>query len=91
MERQTGRRPKDLDGPDCPAWGAHVWLWWCDLHRGRGIGGMGPAPISWSDLAAWSALTGAEPTPVEVSLIMDIDGAWMEAVAADAKTAAARR
>lgn len=81
VERQTGRRPRDLDGPPLPDCVAHVWSWWQDLHVARGGTGFGPAPIGWQDVAAWSALTGTITRPAEIRLLMDIDRAWLEAQA----------
>jgi hypothetical protein len=78
VERQTGKRPAALDGPELPAWGRHIFAAWIDLHAGRGGNGMGPNPIAWADLAAWAALTGTEPSPFEVRTIMAIDRAWLE-------------
>lgn len=85
VEAQTGKRPRDLDGPECPAWGEHVWTWWCDLHAGRRAGAMGPAPLSYADIAAWAGLTHTQPRSVEVRLIMAIDAAWLEHATAAGK------
>lgn len=79
VERQTGRRPAALDGPELPADGAHVWAWFLELSAGRGSNGFGPNPISYLDLLAWSLLTGTITRPAEVEAIMALDRAWMAA------------
>jgi hypothetical protein len=43
---------------------------------------MGPNPIAWTDLAAWAALTGTDPSPFEVRTLLAIDRAWLEQQAA---------
>lgn len=73
MARQLGRRPAGLDGPPLPAWGEHLWAAWLELHQGRRVGFNGPEPLAWSDLDAWSRLTGAEIRADEAGLLMQID------------------
>lgn len=48
----------------------------------RRSNGWGPDPLGWVDLDAWVRLTGADPRPAEIRLILDIDRAWMRALAA---------
>ena len=90
VERQTGRRPVGLDGPELPADGAHVWHWFLELSAGRGSNGFGPNPISYLDLLAWSALTGTITRPAEIEAIMSLDRAWLTAQAANTSTPAHR-
>ncbi len=85
-ERQTGPRPVDLDGPELPADGSHIWQWFLELSAGRGSNGFGPDPISWLDLLAWMALTGTITRPAEIDAIMALDRAWLVARASDAET-----
>ena len=77
VQRQTGKQPKGLEGPECPAELWHIWKWFLDLAGARG-GGFGPAPISWSDMMAWSILTWAMPTPQEVDQILALDRLWLK-------------
>lgn len=77
VERQTGRRPAELDGPELPADGSHIWAWFLELSTGRGSNGFGPDPISWLDLLAWTALTGMITRPAEIDAIMALDRAWL--------------
>jgi len=81
VERQTGRRPAELNGPDLPTDGSHIWAWFLELSAGRGSNGFGPNPISWPDLLAWTALTGTLTRPVEIDAIMALDRVWLSAQA----------
>ena len=86
VERQTGRRPAALDGPELPSDGAHVWAWFLELSAGRGSNGFGPNPISYLDLLAWSMLTGTITRPAEIEAIMALDRVWMTQQVANAGT-----
>jgi hypothetical protein len=79
VEARTGRRPPELDTPPIPAWALHIVEWWGELNAARGGNGMGPNPIGWTDLAAWAALTGTEPSPFEVRTLLALDQAWLAA------------
>ncbi|MBP2495381.1 hypothetical protein ABID82_002286 [Methylobacterium sp. PvP062] len=58
-----------------PAALEHVWNWFCAVAATRGNNGFGLLPISYGEIAAWAALSRAEPTPWEISLIREIDAA----------------
>lgn len=44
-----------------------------DLHEARGVGFSGPMPISFPDIAAWSALNGTRLKAWELSAIRALD------------------
>jgi hypothetical protein len=67
----------ELDGPELPPDGAHVWAWFLELNAARGSGGFGPASLSYLDVLAWTILTGVLVRPAEVGAIMAIDRAWL--------------
>jgi hypothetical protein len=58
---------------------AHVFGWWLELASHRGVGFAGPAPLTWSDLDAWSRLMRVSPTPWEWTAIAAIDRAFLAA------------
>lgn len=47
-------------------------MFW-DLDAGRAVTEVGPQPISWADVAAWSHLTGVQPDPWEIKAIYRLD------------------
>jgi hypothetical protein len=55
---------------------AHVWDWFLQLSRTRSIG-FAVGAVSYSEIAAWSCLTGYRPTPFEVTLLTDMDTAFI--------------
>lgn len=57
---------------------AYLWHWFLELHARRGMGGMGPAPITWPDLQAWSALMRRALDPWEYALIGVLDNVFFE-------------
>ena len=75
-ERQTGISPPGLDGPDCPPEAWYLWEWYIALGNARGGNGFGLNPIGFTEIAAWSALTGCRPTPFEVGCLRALDDAF---------------
>lgn len=65
----------------------HLLHWWRDLHEGRRYG-WGPEPIAFTDIEAWARLTGAQPRPAEIRVLMAIDREWL---IADGKRREAQR
>jgi len=53
----------------------HVWNGFCAVAGTRGNNGFGLNPITFCEIAAWDALTGARLTPWEVELIKRVDSA----------------
>lgn len=80
VERQTRKRPKALDGPECPREIFYLLRWFNELAAGRSHNGWGPNPISWSDIAAWCSLTGTAIAPWETRALITLDSEWMIAV-----------
>jgi len=74
MINQAGRAGPAADPPEMAS---HVWEWFWDLSAARGANGFGLNPISFADLAAWAAMTGAEPTEWEVAAIREMDRAFL--------------
>ena len=85
VQRATGEAPPQLlERP--PAALALIWRWFCELSPGRQYAGMGePLPLSWAEIAAWSALSGARPTSSQVALIRRLDACFLERQAKNRK------
>lgn len=67
----------DLMGPPLPLAGAYLFGWFIELSNARGPGALGPAPITYPDIDAWSRLTRRAPAPWEVRVIKALDGAYL--------------
>lgn len=71
-------RPK---GPTIPPEAVYLWNHFTLLHAARTGGGMGPNPITYADLDAYSRLTGAGLEAWEVGAIRALDDAYLAAAA----------
>lgn len=69
LERRGGRRHPLLDGPPLPAAAAHLWQWFLELRAANA------APLTFSEIRAWAALTGQWPRPWEVAALRALDAA----------------
>jgi hypothetical protein len=67
----------DLDGPEPPLELAYLWEWFQDLHTARGSNGMGPNPITYTDIAAWAGLSGITLRAPEIQAILMLDRLWL--------------
>lgn len=75
--------PPELDGPDLPPAGEHVWGWFSELSSARGSTGFGPAPITYADIVAWARLMAVRPLPWEVRAIKALDSEFIIAASQD--------
>lgn len=73
IAKQTGEDPEELHGPEFPEVISHVYEWFLELHSGRQNG-----PIGFSDIKAWSELTGRQITPFETRLIKNLDAEYLK-------------
>lgn len=72
-QRQTGKRPPELDTPPIPASHDRPFRLWLDLHQGRMISGMGLTPLSWVDFDAYARVMGERFSRADVRLIRLIE------------------
>ena len=70
--KQTGSIPDQLN-MQLPVLFVDVWYCFLELHSTRGSNGFGLNPISYSEIKAWSELTGRNPEPEDVRLIKMLD------------------
>lgn len=79
VQRQTGKRPAELDGPPLPPEGAHWWYWWLSLAEGRGYSASGvPLPFTWADLRGWAELSRLELGPPDIDALRAIDRVYLK-------------
>jgi hypothetical protein len=57
--------------------------WFHDLDNARGSNGFGPAPISYSELLAWTQLSGVKPASWEIRALRLLDNLYLAAQADD--------
>jgi hypothetical protein len=73
VERQLGRRPKDLEPPcEFPHLMVHVWVAFCALSNGRSSG-MGIGSISFTEIKNWMDITENKLRPREIDIINRLD------------------
>ena len=82
--RQTGRRPKALDGPPFPERLRYLWRHFLDIHSGRTINGFSHSKATHLDIWAWQQNSGVRLDPWEVGVVMALGSLWLK-VQADAE------
>lgn len=84
--------PQQLRLPPIPAALQHIWDWFCELSAARSGNGGGPNPIAFTEIDAWSRLTGRLLAPRDVQALMLLDQAFFTELAEqDRRREAARR
>lgn len=83
LRRQGKLKPEPA--PPLPDSLSVIWLAFCDLDLGRGGNGFGPNPLSWADIAAYSALNRTPLAPWHIDLIRRLDLACLAAASERAK------
>ena len=73
------------EAPEIPDAVAHVWEWWWKLNARRLPGFEAMAPLSYSEIYHWSALTRTQITPAEIGILIQMDDAYLQAVSAERK------
>lgn len=74
-------RKKKPKGPTLPAGVVHLWNAFAQLSAARTGNGFGPNPIPYSEIDAYSRLTGQAFLPWEVDAIRALDDAYVTAAA----------
>lgn len=67
-----------LRSPGYPESLGYLLLWAYALHGRSGAGPGGLAMLSYSEIHAWSALTGIVPSPDEVEALIALDAALLD-------------
>lgn len=66
--------------PDVPDAVTHVWEWWWQLNARRAPGFESAAPLTYSEIYHWSALTRTQVTAAEIGILIQMDDAYLQAV-----------
>ena len=75
-----GKTPLALQPPTFPEDLLYLWEWFIDLGNARPQGYAGPAPISFSEIKAWSELMGIKLSGWEVEALKDLDIIYIRVV-----------
>jgi hypothetical protein len=67
-----------LIGPLCPPPLRYVLEWFLELAAARGSSGFGISPLSFTEIKAWSELTGRRLSAAEVRLLRALDAAFLQ-------------
>ena len=78
IERQIGRPPEGLEGPEFPSLLANVWSAFIRLSQARTQGMSGPNPITFEQIKAWKELTEYPLSPREVEVVKQLDSLWLK-------------
>lgn len=62
---QTGKKPKELEFPDCPEELQYLKNWFFELYRGS-------KDITFSEIESWARLTATPIDPWEVNLLVEL-------------------
>ena len=71
--------------PEIPDAVTHVWGWWQQLTARRKPGFESLSPLTYSEIYHWSALTRTQITPTEISMLVQMDDAYLLAVNTERK------
>jgi hypothetical protein len=72
VEKRTGQRSKKLTAAEPPPDGAYLWDVFWELFDG--------SALTFFEIAAWSSLTGVEPTAVEARALRAMSAAALEEI-----------
>ena len=77
VERQTGKRPIELEGPEFPRKMSHIWSVFSALSSTRPMGFSGPLPITYTDIKNYCDLYGIELEPRDLDAIKRLDNTFL--------------
>jgi len=80
VEKQSGRTPLALQGPEFPELLEYVWTAFLLLNSTRGQGFSGPIPISYQEIDSWQRMTHNVLLPWEVEVVKKIDTVYLRVV-----------
>lgn len=76
--------------PEIADYFLHIVNWFWDLNASRSQGFDGPLPLTFSELSAWREMTGEMPSREELSIIRQMDQAYLSALAKEREDQRAR-
>jgi hypothetical protein len=80
VERQTKRRPKELEPVEFPDHMAHVWFAFITLSRRRSVGFSGPNRITYTEIEDYCRGTATVLSLLDKEAIMSLDDVYMKVI-----------
>lgn len=85
VQKQTGRKLEQLEGPEFPTCMSYVWSVFLDLNNSRSMGEAGAQPITYQDIKAYTDLTHTALSPRDVNTIKLVDREYLSIMNASEK------
>ena len=79
VEKQLGRTPAALIGPEFPELLSHLWEVFVDLSNSRSE----KVPLTYSEIKAYTDLTGTSLSPKDVEVIKRLDNTWLRIMSSE--------
>lgn len=73
VERQTGKTPEELIGPQFPMSVSYIWSAFLALNSARTVGFSGPNPLTYTEIQAWLTLTNQHLSSRDIEAIKKLD------------------
>lgn len=83
VERQTGRKLKELQGPDFPNLLSDLWSAFLALNNSRSMGANTANPINYTEIKAFVDLTDTPLIPRDIEVIKRLDQKYLEVMNSD--------
>ncbi len=77
VERQTGKTPQALIGPQFPTLVSHIWSAFVSLSSARTAGMSGPNPITYTEIKSWLELTDNTLSSRDIEAIKLLDSTYL--------------
>ena len=77
VERQTGRRPRELEGPEFPDLVSYLWSAFLSLSSCRGSTQYGGAPLTATDIKDWQEVSGQYLSARDFEAIKRLDALYL--------------
>tara|TARA_R110000803_G_scaffold208756_1_gene277668 strand:- start:928 stop:1254 length:327 start_codon:yes stop_codon:yes gene_type:complete len=80
VEKQTGIKPKELDGPKFPYLMSYVWTAFLHISGSRSMGFNSPNAITYQEIQSWVELTQTPLDAREVEAVKYLDTIFMRSM-----------
>jgi len=74
VEKQLGRTPASLIGPEFPELLSHLWMMFIDLSNSR----SDRIPLTYTEIKAYKDLTETPLSAKDIEVIKELDALWLK-------------